>query len=351
MLSSLPKLADRTFILGVFLPTLLFAIVVLFLFRDQDMAKKWIEGLSSKDLGNGIYLLFAVWIVAVIVSLLNHLVYRVLEGYILPKWLERRLKAWKCRRLESALKQLAIETPTRSLDWYNLLERMPLQPSQVRPTDFGNAIRSFETYPFDIYGVDSIPIWLRLITVIPKGFLDQINDMRSRVDFWINCWLFSALVVLLSAGRTISYAMTLYYGSGHNASYAFTTSICKFLPWIIGAAIVSWVSYRAAVFSVPAWGSLVKSAFDCYLPALAKQLGFELPTSEPELRLFWVSLGNQLVFRRDLDGKPMFDMGRWKRLSNNPSEDPERGPEVSETEKEDAVDNDSKRTGESDSKE
>jgi hypothetical protein len=43
--------ADRNFILGTFLPTLLFAIVVLFLFRDEKPAKEWIEALAAKDIG------------------------------------------------------------------------------------------------------------------------------------------------------------------------------------------------------------------------------------------------------------------------------------------------------------
>jgi hypothetical protein len=45
----LPKLADRTFILGAFLPTLLFFLVLLFEFHDHWLAKEWIATMTSSD--------------------------------------------------------------------------------------------------------------------------------------------------------------------------------------------------------------------------------------------------------------------------------------------------------------
>jgi hypothetical protein len=53
MLSSLPKLADRTFVLGELLPSLLFAIALLFLFQDQPTAAAWIDAVTEVSGGKG----------------------------------------------------------------------------------------------------------------------------------------------------------------------------------------------------------------------------------------------------------------------------------------------------------
>jgi hypothetical protein len=54
MFSALSKLADRDFILGELLPTLLFAVVLFFLFDGQQ----WILAVTDKELGPA-YLLLA----------------------------------------------------------------------------------------------------------------------------------------------------------------------------------------------------------------------------------------------------------------------------------------------------
>jgi hypothetical protein len=105
MLSSLPKLADRAFILGEFLPSLLLAVALLFLFHDQQLPKALIEAVTRKEYGVAVYLLLAVWAVAVVLLVLNNPLYRFLEGYAPPfpgrlaEWLKtrkrRRLQSWK----------------------------------------------------------------------------------------------------------------------------------------------------------------------------------------------------------------------------------------------------------------
>src|ERR1700730_3824277 len=92
MLSSLPKLADRAFILGEFLPSLLFAVALLFLFHDQQLPKALIEAVINKELGVAGYLLLTVWAGAVLLLILNQPLYRFLEGYTFPRWLAEWLK-------------------------------------------------------------------------------------------------------------------------------------------------------------------------------------------------------------------------------------------------------------------
>src|SRR6516165_4434741 len=106
MLSSLPKLADRDFILGQLLPTLLFAVAALLLFRDQMPVEAWINILTGKDLGTTALLLLGVWVIAVTTLMLNLWIYRFLEGYTFPRWLADILKRRDRKRLQRSLRQI-----------------------------------------------------------------------------------------------------------------------------------------------------------------------------------------------------------------------------------------------------
>src|SRR5262249_9730253 len=136
-----------------------------------------------------------------------------------------------------------------------------------------------------------------------KSFAQQIQDVRTQVDCLINCCLFSGLIALLGVYRAIC------SGEWHNidlkgftGAYALLSSLERVgIVWIIGSSVAAWMFYRWAVACVPAWGALVMSAFDCYLPALAAQLGFEVPSTEPMRRQFWITFSQQLIYRREPD--------------------------------------------------
>jgi len=341
MLSSLPKLADRTFVLGAFLPTLSFAVAVLFLFRDNSLAKAWTEALSGRDLGPAVFLLLAVWLGAVAVLMLNHPLYRFLEGYSFPEPLSKRLISAKQKRLASDkenIQRLYEQWAQQGnafgeIAQYRTLRRdaatwMPSERTDVLPTRFGNAIKAFEVYPRDIYGADAIVIWTRLMTVVPKEFAYQIEDVRSQIDFLVNCCLFSAIIAGLGVLRTIwsghFYDIYLVATSGN---FALVSGIIKSgLGWTFGGILAAYLFYRWAVARIPAWGQLVMTGFDCYLPALAGQLGFTLPATEPERRAFWTSLSQQLTYRREPNGEFPFRVEAWQRANPMP---PNSKPEKS----------------------
>jgi hypothetical protein len=82
-------------------------------------------------------------------------------------------------------------------------------------------------------------------------------------------------------------------------------------------------------------GSLVKAAFDCYLPDLAKRLGHKLPLTGDEQRRFWIAVSRRAIYHRPL--KPE----KWPRADdsdqglvhnkNNSSKGDERGGEADAT--------------------
>jgi hypothetical protein len=317
MLSSLPKFADRAFILGEFLPSLLFAVALLFLFHDQQLPKALIEAVTRKDYGVAVYLFLAVWAAAVLLLILNHPLYRFLEGYMFPGRLAEWLKTRNRRDLQSRLREIrALYDKWAELgcefsefpegDRYktlrsDLVKWMPPLESDILPTRFGNAIRAFEVYPSELYGADIGVIWPRLTSVMPTAFGEQIEDVRSQIDFLVNCCLFSATIAFLGFSRTI-----------YSATWQDLHTIVGWFLWAAGGAIATCLFYRLAVTRVPAWGDLVRSAFDCYLPALAEQLGFEVPPTEAKLRTFWWTFSQQLIYGRDPDGKTAFHIEKWK---------------------------------------
>jgi hypothetical protein len=286
---------------------------VLFLFRDQAPADLWTDIMTGESLGKAAYLLLIVWIVAVASLILKQPLYQFFEGYMLPRWLakiltSRNQKYLRCRlreirtlherwtRQKSALTSAELNRYLKLR--YSLTRKMPWLESDILPTRFGNAIKAFEVYPRDIYGADGPTMWLRLASVIPKPFLEQVQDTRTQIDCLINCCFFSAIIGLLGAVRAI--------GSG-----AWQT---PWLLWTAGGMIAAYLFYQLAVIRVPAWGEFVMSAFDCYLPALATQLGFELPTTEVMRQRFWTTLSQQLIYRRGLDGKLPFRIEEWKQV-------------------------------------
>jgi hypothetical protein len=191
---------------------------------------------------------------------------------------------------------------------------MPSLTSDVLPTRFGNAIKAFEIYPRDIYGADGVAIWIRLVSVIPKPFLEEIQSLRTQVDFLINCCFFSAIIAVLGLARVI------FSGNWRSAdlhtfdgAYQLLSGVEEaWIFWTGGGIVAAYLFYRWAVACVPGWGELVMSAFDCYLPTLAGQLGFELPATEDMRRQFWTTFSQQLIYRRKPDGKLPFHIESWK---------------------------------------
>jgi hypothetical protein len=333
MLSSIPKLADRAFVLGAFLPSLLFEVSVLLLFYDTGPARAWINELPKKDLGQAAYLLLAVWVVAVLVLMLNYPLYRLLEGYTFPEAVAQRLIIRNQKRLQKTKRQIdelnrqwseqgdnfskeKIREHT-TLSW-SLAARFPSREEDVLPTRFGNAIRSFEVYPWDIYGVDAIAIWPRLAAVVPRAFADEVQGTRSQVDFLVNCFFFSVIIALLGIARVVYY-LAHFYPANSDIVTRLDAPGCF---GIIGGLVFAGIFYHWAVSRVPAWGSLVMSAFDCYLPALARQLGFELPSTNKKRREFWTELSRQSLYRREPDGRPPFRPEKWKQLVRTTSAKP-----------------------------
>ncbi len=316
MLSTLPNLANKAFILGFFLPTFLFVLALAWLFQGQPWAEAWLAAASEKDGWDSLaYFVVAVWGFSVLLMMINDLQLKTLEGYSWPvskmPGLQRRETArftQKKDRAEALQKQWQLEDEAfpdeRKRELADLLmdlaREFPPDVGDHLPTRLGNAIRAFEVYSNKIYGADSIPLWLHLSTVISTDFQSTLDDARAQVNCAVNICFFAAVISLLALARlawgcdwhvlaaapdlNAVKAAFLTYANGINLLVA------------IVAAVICRLAYLFAIELVYPWGDLVKAAFDCYLPDLAKKMGFDLPETGDKRKEFWIAVSRQAIY-------------------------------------------------------
>jgi hypothetical protein len=315
MLSTLPKLADKTFIVGFFLPALLFAAAGLVMFSDFPFVREFFKAaLGMEATWRFVFLLLGLWSLSVLMSLINHYQYQVLEGYRWPirnfnilrrrernrfdTWYEPYQKLsddWAAARREKNTYPTDLQRKHDELRKL-LVRDFPEDQNFLLPTRFGNAIRAFETYSQRVYGADAIPLWLHLSSVIPKEFRAALDDARAEVNFLVNICYFAGLISLVALFRVLA----------HGAIVGLPFLDLKTLAFIsiaIGATCICRMSYNFSIQRIYAWGDLVKAAFDCFLPALAERLGYELPESTAEQRAFWVDVSRRAIFHFPLRQK------------------------------------------------
>jgi hypothetical protein len=311
LLSTLPKLADRRFILGFFLPALLFVLALLWVLgggtaRDQ----LWAQLVAKEPLGAA-YLLLATWVLAVLLLALNDLLYRIYSGQFPPlSWATRsRQKAQEARqalvaRVETLHRQWSQHGVLSADDRreYNDKRRQlfvgyPRNADRVLATRFGNAFRAFQDYPNTVYGADAVSVWPRLTAVLPRDVLERIEDARCQVDFFLNTGYLALIVGAVSIVRLVAHF------DASSALYA------------AAAFAIARGAYMLSVEHVMAWGEMVRTAFDCYLPALATLLGFNLPATRKARRQFWRDFSNTASYGADPDGNVRFAPEYWDRAS------------------------------------
>jgi hypothetical protein len=318
MLSTIPKLADKAFIIGFLLPVIIFFAALLFLFADLALVSDILKLLMSKDnIEKIVYLSLVVWWLSIVMMLLNHFLYQVVEGY---KWpISTFAQAWshemrrferKRRRLKELQKEWKVagdQFPDAfKCEHDDLLIELGTQfPSEHRlilPTRFGNSIRAFEDYSRQVYGADSIPLWVHLNTVIPKEFQVSIEDARAQVSCLLNLFIFSLIIFTLSIAR---FLLSLRMPHSFNLNFSMLLKIVTyesmfFALFALLAAVLGWLAYEFSIDRICEWGSLVKAAFDCYLPDLAKRLGYKLPLTGDEQRRFWIAVSCRAIYHRPL---------------------------------------------------
>jgi hypothetical protein len=290
MFSELPKLLDRDFAVGFFVPAAVLAAAVWVVLAAFGIVAKPadLDALSSTVIA-----IVVVWLLSILLMALNYPILRFLEGY--PKWhplkwRERIEKARFRRKIAPVLeRQNEIEmaraqgqepaVPQQHADaLLHAVERYPYLEELVLPTAFGNAFRSVEAYSNLIYSMDAIPIWPRLQAVLPEEYKKLLAEAQSLLNFCVN------LIVAGLATTTLYVALSVW--TRHLPSF-----------WILLVTIVgSFAMYVLAKDAVLEYGDYVKGAFDLYRSELADKLGLKLPLSIDTERKMWDSVSRMIIY-------------------------------------------------------
>jgi hypothetical protein len=320
MLSLLPKIGDRNFIVAFVVPSLLLAIISN-LFFGWSFAAQLLQDVTDKSIIPVVYFVAGIWLFAILLSACNFWMYRILEGYLPPfRWLHWRRHKYlnKVERIRSERDQLFFKLRTPDADQqnrakdlirYSQLTRqaasLPPRPQDILPTSFGNGMKCIETYAIEVYGADTVALWPHLLPVVSDAYANALAEARSQIDFFVNCTFVGLVIFGISLAKILNEAILLKHAP-----------LFHFL-WLAGSVGLARLSYKAAVASIPQWGSLVNAGFDCYLPALAKQLGFELPKTVELRKHFWRDFSEQAAFRVRPDGSAIFQVEKWVEQSDS----------------------------------
>jgi hypothetical protein len=297
MWGELPKLFGKAFAIGFFLPSA--AIILSFLgvfatFGYYDAISQFLKSVTNDWIGATLSV-FALWMGGVLLMALNRGIIRFFEGYnrFNPWRLLRRGKQRQFAQLDAAidaLRQERAEAELKGTRWsaasaarYRQLMAKytdyPDSAESVLPTRFGNAIRSFEVYSRVIYGLEAIDAWPRLLAVITPDYRQAIDDAKAQMDFWVNIWAGTFLVILL-------YVVLALVTRGYPH------------PWIpLVAVVIALVAAGGARALVGEWGGLVMSAFDLFRGDLCKKLGLKMPATIGEEREMWTLLSQMMGYR------------------------------------------------------
>jgi hypothetical protein len=206
---------------------------------------------------------------AISLSSLSAQLYRLLEGYSWPHWLQE----WGLKRQRA--KKKALQTAVakggwrRGIDLENLA-RYPLDDSQIAPTTFGNAIRAFETYGKTRFNLDSQTLWHELLAVAPKYIQFEIDSARSSVDFFVALLYLSVFFCFACLALGV-------------IEYFKISILLLSIPAVLLAFLCHWLAVRA----VDAWSYPIHALVNLGRVKLADSLGLRLPASIEEEKSMW----------------------------------------------------------------
>ena len=297
MFGELPKLFDRNFAVGFFLPIAIFITLSGLVLSQYGFAPDFISYMARDLLVGTTVLGLLSWVGGILLLAVNRDLYRIMEGY--GKYNPVKLFAWfEKHRYQKAVNELdklddeyrecyaaKKEFPTKSRTRRNeimrqLAEEFPDKEEFLLPTPFGNVLRSFEIYPRVMYGLEAIDGWGRLLAVVPKDYTELIDSAKSQVDFWINM---AVVLVLLQ----IEY-VSLVYIFNHGA-----------LNWWIVLLLIALgtIPPIRATSAAREWGDLIKSAFDMFAPKMREALGFDVPKDRDEESRQWIQFSQAIIYR------------------------------------------------------
>jgi len=293
MLSSLPKLLERGFVLGFVLPSILFCLYFGILAIDFPAMPTVSAELDAFKIAPTV--LFAL-VLSVLLIALNRFIIRTLEGYGKLNPL-RVLTCWQRSHFQRQIAPLLAEAarveierksnpnaepnlPDFSSNLAQAMKQYPDRAEDVLATKFGNVMRAGEVYSRVVYELDAIPTWPRLYMVLPKSAKDQLRDSRATLDFNANLFVLSVAAIVIAS-------VQFTFGSPPPKWYFL---LC--IPAM--GAIYGWFALPQSAHQ---WGEVVKSTIEMHRNRLAKELGLTIPGTLEAEREMWRQVSRMMMFR------------------------------------------------------
>lgn len=287
----------RNWLLGWLFPSILFnaACGFFLLPRYPDFP------LPDKAAERTLVLVGASILVALLLSALSVTLYQILEGYRLwpPPLARARIAKHRKKReaLSAAAQQIATQEPSESgLAAAFGLEKLysyPIDPGQIAPSSFGNAIRSFETYGYDRYLLDSQTLWNELSSSVPENLRQEEANARAPVDFAVS-------LLYLDAVYAAALLVTVC-SQGIDGGLIVSGVVC---------AVLFPVLYVLAITSCAGWGQAVRAMVNVGRLPLATALGLEMPRTVAAEREMWQAVSYFVADPYDPEESPALNRFR-----------------------------------------
>lgn len=295
MFGELPKLLDRNYVVGFFLPAALLGGFGWWVLGLYGLAPELKLATETDTIVKGSLAVALVWLISILLMALNFAFYRMLEGYdasplkpLLPLARRRFAKgpriALERQAAYEAAKAAGVKAatpppPEHAAQLYRAVEEYPDDLRWVLPTRFGNRMRAAEVYPRAVYGIDTVPLWPRLQGLLAPEFRDLMNSSKAQLDFCVNMTAGGALGTL--------FCLVLAAVESRLPSYA---------PGAVAVAAMP-LGYALCVQASGPYCRYLRAAFDLHREPLARQLGLAVPATSGEEREMWMLVSKMLIYR------------------------------------------------------
>lgn len=266
------SLLERRFLKNAFLPALLLPLAILAPYflqqgRLEQLAGAWdAQSLAVKGMQLVGYFSI-VWFLAAILASQWRNIIRLFEGYPLMRvpHLGEYCADWHRSRAE----HLDIKRHLWAL-YYGY----PEDPDDFLPTRLGNILRAAERYPYYRYRADTIVVWPRLYHLLPRQFVDDVEDARSTVEFLlvVSLWfaafgLGSLTLITLTGGPLLLGVVCLQAG-----------------------ALGAYAAYLSALPAAEEYGEQLRAGVELHRLQLLESLRLPAPKNLEEERVTWERL-------------------------------------------------------------
>jgi len=220
----------------------------------------WSKLNGEEQIVLGVGSLLAITLFAYVLDALTTPLIRLYEGY----WSWKRL-AHLAARWQKARRARFMNSSHSSY--------FPRNSALLKPTQLGNVLVSAEEYPYQLYRLDAVVWWSRLVSLLPETFRTQLDTALTPMVALLNL---SMLFTFIAFGGGSILLLTRYWWLG---AFAF-----------IGGLALARACYIAACNQALDYGQLVRVAFDFYRHDILKQMHITVPDNLVEERLLWDAL-------------------------------------------------------------